>query len=108
GPTGNQYQRGGFLVPGLFPYQNVNLRLRKDFPVRGGTTVLATGRIGVILDIFNALNHDNFGCFRTGNRTDSLPAPTPADPTRKISVFGKPTCVVTDNRRYQVGAEYKF
>jgi len=44
--------------------------------------------------VFNVLNRDNFGCYSTGNRND-------AD-------FGKPTCVVSDMRRYQLGADYKF
>ncbi len=88
GTTGNQYERGGFTVPGVFPYQNVDLRLRKDFPNLGRTT------LGVTVDVFNALDRDNFGCYNTGNRTDTN--------------FGKPTCVVTDARRLQLGMEYNF
>ncbi len=56
------YVQGGFTVPGLFPYQNVNLRLRKDFYRLG-----ATQAVGVTLDLFNALNHNNLGCYDTGN-----------------------------------------
>jgi hypothetical protein len=88
GSTGNQYQRGGFTVPGTFPYQNVDLRLRKNFPQIGRSS------LGVTFDLFNALNHDNFGCYNTGDRT--------------ATDFGKATCVVTDARRLQVGAEYNF
>ena len=88
GTTGNQYQRGGFTVPGTFPYENVDLRLRKDFPKFGNNS------LGVTLDLFNALNHDNLGCFATGNRTDTN--------------FGQATCVVSDARRLQIGAEYNF
>ena len=83
------YERGGFTVPGTFPYQNLNLRVRKDF--------LNLGRaksFGVTLDVFNALNHNNLGCYHTGSRTDKD--------------FGQAGCVVTDARRMQVGAQYDF
>ncbi|MBA3343096.1 MAG: TonB-dependent receptor [Gemmatimonadaceae bacterium] len=90
GTTGNKYERGGFTVPGTFPYRNVDVRLRKDFPSFGrmGTA------LGVTLDVFNALNRNNFGDYNTGNRSD-------AD-------FGQPRNVVTDARRYQLGAELGF
>jgi hypothetical protein len=63
------------------------MRFRKDFPFN-------RARIGATLDIFNAFNHDNLGCYETGSRT--------------ASNFGQPTCVVSDARRYQVGAELDF
>jgi hypothetical protein len=88
GTTGNAFERGGFTVPGTFPYRNVDLRLRKDFPNIGRTS------LGFTLDFFNAFNRNNFGCYSTGNRTDAN--------------FGKPGCVVTDARRVQLGAEYTF
>jgi hypothetical protein len=88
GTTGNQYQRGGFTVPGTFPYRNVDLRFRKDLPSRQGVSV------GMLLDVFNTLNNDNFGCYATGNRNDGN--------------FGKPTCVLTDPRRIQLGAEIGY
>jgi outer membrane receptor protein involved in Fe transport len=88
GTAGNQYQRGGFTVPGTFPYENLDLRFRKDFPNFGGTS------LGVTADLFNALNHNNFGCYNTGDRT--------------ATNFGQPTCVVSDARRLQLGLEYNF
>jgi hypothetical protein len=90
GTTGNQYQRGGFSVPGSFPYRNVDVRFRKDFPSFGRTQTA----FGLTLDVFNVLNRNNFGCYNTGNRTDTN--------------YGQPTCIVTDARRYQVGAELNF
>ncbi len=90
GTTGSQYQQGGFTVPGTFPYRNLDLRLRKDFPRLGR----ANTSYGLTLDVFNAANRNNFGCYNTGNRTDKT--------------FGQPTCVVTDARRYQLGAEVNF
>jgi len=84
------FERGGFTVPGTFPYQNVDMRLRKDFPSFGRTPVA----FGLTLDLFNAFNHANLGCYNTGNPTDVN--------------FGKAGCVVTDARRYQLGAEVNF
>ena len=83
------YERGGFKVPGTFPYRNVDMRFRKDFPNFGRSQ-----SFGLTLDLFNAFNRDNFGCYRTGNRKDAN--------------FGTPGCVVADARRYQIGAEYDF
>jgi hypothetical protein len=84
------FERGGFTVPGTFPYQNVDMRLRKDFPTFGRTATA----FGVTLDVFNTFNHANLGCYNTGNPTDVN--------------FGKAGCVVTDARRYQLGAEVNF
>ncbi len=86
----NPFIRGGFTVPGTFPYQSVDTRLRKDFP-RFGRSAAA---IGITLDVFNALNHDNLGCYNTGNPKDVN--------------FGKAGCTSSDARRYQLGAELNF
>ena len=94
GTTGNQYQRGGFTVPGTFPYQNVDLKLRKDFPSIGGTS------LGVTLDLFNATNNSNFGCYNTGDRNQTN--------SHGNNIFGIPNCVISDARRLQIGADYNF
>ena len=86
----NPFIRGGFTAPGTFPYQNVDMRLRKDFP-RFGQSATA---IGITLDVFNTLNHDNLGCYNTGNPQDVN--------------FGKAGCTISDARRYQLGAELNF
>ena len=83
--------QGGFTVPGTFPYQNVDMRLRKDFPRFGQSATT----LGVTLDVFNALNHDNLGCYNVGNPKDT-------------QNFGKAGCTVSDARRYQLGAELNF
>jgi len=88
GTTGNAFQRNGFTVPGTFPYRNVDLRLRKDFPNIGRSS------LGFTIDFFNAFNRNNFGCYSVGNRNDTN--------------FGQATCLVADPRRVQLGAEYNF
>jgi len=94
----SQYIRGGFTVPGTFPYQEVDMRLRKNIVNFGHRGTSPSGRsaesLGLTLDVFNAFNHNNFGCYNTGS---------PTDPN-----FGRPGCVVTDARRYQLGAEVDF
>jgi len=84
------FERGGFVTPGTFPYQTVDMRLRKDIPSFGRTPVA----IGLTFDVFNTFNHANLGCYNTGNPTDVN--------------YGKAGCVVTDARRYQLGAELNF
>jgi hypothetical protein len=87
----NHFVSGGFTVPGTFPYQNVDMRLRKDLPPFGRSAAT----IGLTLDVFNALNHNNFGTnYNVG------------DPT--ASNFGQPNSVSSDARRFQLGAELNF
>ena len=81
---------GGFTPEGTFPYQNVDMRLRKDFPNFGRMNMA----FGLTLDVFNVFNHTNLGCFNVGNPNDSA--------------YGNAGCVITDARRFQVGAEYNF
>jgi hypothetical protein len=97
----NGYERGGFSPPGhnflifgKWVYRNVDLRIRKDLPSFG-----RAGNLGLTLDLFNAFNYDNFGCFRTPpNQANGDPDPN----------LGTSDCVVSDARRLQIGAEYDF
>ena len=50
-------------------------------------------RLGVTVDVFNAFNNKNFGCFDTGFNSPN---------------YGKAGCLVSDARRTQIGAEYTF
>jgi hypothetical protein len=88
--TNNPRIPGGFTAPGTFPYQNLDMRLRKDLPRFGPSATT----LGITLDVFNATNHDNLGCYRVGNPSDTN--------------FGTAGCVVSDARRYQLGAELDF
>ena len=92
----SNFVRGGFTVPGTFPYQNVDMRFRKDLPRFGRSEV----GIGLTLDLFNAFNHTNLGFYNTGNPLLGNGQPDPN--------FGKAGGVVTDARRYQLGAELNF
>ena len=92
---GPGYERGGFTVPGLFPYQNINLRVRKDFPNFG-----TSKSFGLTVDLYNALNRDNLGCYDTGNRLNGDGTPN--------KNFGTAGCVTTDARRVQFGAQVDF
>ncbi len=92
---GNSYMPGaftppqyGFIVPGAFAYREVDVRLKKDFPAIAGTN------FGVTLDVFNVFNFQNLGCFNTGSMTDPN--------------YGKASCVVSDPRRMELGANYTF
>jgi len=89
------FQAGGYTIPGTFPYQSIDMRLRKDFP-RFGRSATA---VGLTLDVFNALNHDNLGCYDTGVTNAAL---------AHVATFGNANCVVSDARRYQFGAELNF
>ncbi len=92
----SNYTRGGYTIPGTFPYQNVDMRLRKDLPSFGRTPL----GVGLTVDVFNVLNHANLGCYNTGNPVQGNGQPDPN--------FGTAGCVVTDARRYQLGAEINF
>lgn len=95
----NPYQRGGFTVPGLFPYQNVDVRLRKDFPHLGQQNL----RYGITLDVFNLFNRANIGCYNTNGRLENVSGVIQPDPA-----FGTGSCTLNDPRRYQLGAEVNW
>lgn len=76
----------------VFATQNVDLRLDRPFTVGGGNSVALT------LDLFNAFNNANYGCWNaTINPTAGEPNPD----------FGKPFCAAP-GRRVQVGVRYGF
>jgi hypothetical protein len=87
------FESGGFTVPGTFPYQNLDMRFRKDFPVGRQATML-----GLTFDIFNTFNHVNLTGYNTGLQANGQPDPN----------FGKASGVATDARRYQLGLELNF
>jgi hypothetical protein len=97
------FNRGGaeprkysFIIPRAWAYRNVDLRLRKDLPGLGRQ------RLGVTVDLFNLLDTQNFGCFNDVAFTNQGGTRT-ANPD-----FGRPSCVIADARRLQLGAQYDF
>jgi hypothetical protein len=93
----NNYTSAGFTVPGLFPNQTVDTRFRKDLPPLGRTAT----SLGLTLDIFNVLNHNNLGCY-----SDFLGGGFNVNGSNPN--YGLANCTVSDARRYQVGAELNF
>jgi hypothetical protein len=91
------YTPGGFTVPGTFPYQNVDMRLRKDLPGLGRSAT----SLGLTFDVFNTFNHNNLGCY--GDFLGGGFNVNGSNPN-----FGLANCTVTDARRYQLGAEVGF
>ena len=87
------FESGGFTVPGTFPYQNLDMRFRKDFPLGRQAALL-----GLTFDIFNTFNHVNLTGYNTGLQANGQPDPN----------FGKANAVATDARRYQLGLELNF
>ena len=88
-PTQRLFVPGGFQTP---MFKNLDLRLRKDFATTGRQTV------AVNVDLFNAFNWQNLGCYY------NLSSPTPAGD----ATFSKAACTTSDPRRLQLGAEYTF
>jgi hypothetical protein len=89
-------EKFNFILPHFWGYRNVDLRVRKDLtPMRGQ-------RVGLTVDLFNAFNFNNYGCFNDVAFT-SVNGVKTANPT-----FGQGTCVIADPRRLQLGAQYDW
>ena len=65
-----------------------------------GLLIASTFVPGLTVDLFNAFNRTNVGCYDTGNRQskDALGR----------STFGLAHCSVTDGRRVQFGSQVDF
>ena len=100
--------KSSFIIPNAWAYRDVDVRLQKDFTVRGGQ------RLSLIAEVFNLFDYDNFSSF--GNVLASyqrINNANPTDPaTNRMNFnpnFGNPTGVVGESsRRAQVGAKYTF
>lgn len=87
-----------FILPNAWAYRNVDFRLRKDL------TSIRGQRVGVTVDLFNAFNYNNYGCFNEVAYTlDAKTKARIANPD-----YGKAGCVIADGRRLQLGAQYDF
>ncbi len=76
----------------VFANENLDLRLQKDLPLRGGQ------RVGVILDLYNAFNSANFDQYNT------YIAPLSGAPNTQ---YGTPNAAAP-GRRLQIGLRYGF
>jgi len=90
-PGGFSPPKRSFLIFGKWAYRRVDVRLRKDFPRFGGST------IGVTADVFNVFNFQNMGDY-----------PLTVVPAQHTFTVGDPRQVVSDPRRLQIGLEYNF
>ncbi len=84
--------RAFFGLGRVFANQNLDLRGEKDLPLRSGQ------RVGVLLDLYNAFNSANFGCYNT------YIAPLSGSPN---TGYGTPGCAAP-GRRLQIGLRYGF
>ena len=82
-------------IGNVFATQNMDLRLQKDINFASSQTA------AVVLDLFNAFNSRNFGCYNT---TIDPPNPPANDSNNDL---GRPNCAGL-GRRLQVGLRYGF
>jgi len=81
----------------VFAYQNADLRLEKDVGVARGQ------RAGLTLDLFNAFNSTNWGCYES----TIIPTADQATDTGWQKRFGQPQCAGL-GRRLQLGLRYGY
>ena len=79
----------------VFGYQNLDVRLQKNINFASMQTA------AVVVDLFNALNSNNFGCYNT-----TINPPNPPQNNSNVN-YGKPGCAGL-GRRLQVGLRYGF
>ena len=81
----------------VFAYQNADLRFEK------GVTVARGQEASLTLDLFNAFNSTNWGCYET----TIIPTANQATDTGWQQNFGKPKCAGL-GRRLQLGLRYGY
>ena len=79
----------------IFGYQNLDVRLQKNINFKSMQTA------AVVVDVFNALNSNNFGCYNT-----TINPPNPPQNNSNAN-YGRPGCAGL-GRRLQVGLRYGF
>lgn len=80
-----------FGIGHVFATQTLDMRAEKSFPISGQD-------VSLLVDVFNAFNNANYGCFNTTIN------PTSGPPNAN---FGKPGCAGL-GRRLQVGLRYGY
>jgi hypothetical protein len=84
-------------IGNVFAYQNADLRLEK------GVTVARGQEASITLDLFNAFNSTNWGCYDT----TIIPTADQATDTGWQKSFGQPKCAGL-GRRLQLGLRYGY
>ena len=71
--NGGQPPKEDFIIPNAFAYRTLDLRLEKDFTI-------GPGELGLIAEVFNVFDYENYGCFDgfTGGPNNPEPAIQPA------------------------------
>ena len=64
-----------------------------DIKLAKSVRMFSAQSVGLLAEVFNVFNFHNYGCFE-GGRTNAK--------------FGDPSCIVTDSRYAQLGAQYNF
>lgn len=93
GPTEFVLRRNGGRAEGLIQFQQVDLRLTKEFTIAKGH------RASVFAECFNLFNATNFGGY------DGFIPPASDPPNTN---FGKPSTLIGPPRSVQVGLSYNF
>jgi outer membrane receptor for ferrienterochelin and colicin len=93
---GAEPEKFSFIIPNAFAYRNVDVRLRKDLVSLRGQ------RVGITADVFNVFDFENFGGFNDVAFTNVNGVRTP-NPD-----FGRPSTVIADARRLQLGVQVDF
>jgi len=83
-------EKQSFIFSDAFAYRMIDLRLERNFSLSGNR------RVGVVGELFNAFNFDNFSCFR-----DFIPPEGNPE-------FGQPSCTTGNPRRFQLGLTAGF
>jgi hypothetical protein len=81
----------------VFAYQNADFRLEKAVSLRGGE------QTAVLIDLFNAFNTANWGCYET----TIIPTANQATDIGWQQRFGRPFCAGL-GRRLQIGVRYGY
>ncbi|HEU4720567.1 MAG TPA: TonB-dependent receptor [Gemmatimonadaceae bacterium] len=84
-------------IGNVFAFQNADLRLEK------GVTVARGQEASLTLDLFNAFNSDNWGCYDT----TIIPTANQATDAGWKKNFGRPRCAGL-GRRLQIGLRYGY
>lgn len=91
-PYGGRPEQYNFIIPNMWAYRNLDLRLTKNFEFENGS------EFQIFLDAINVLNFKNYSGFDGGTGSASNPNPN----------FGRPSSVLFPTRTFQIGMRYAW